>query len=188
MNQIRRFPVCFCLSVPICVLLSILFLFSACTAPPQPDLFYLLDQIEKEAPQYAIPPDALLFRNGVYYVCRSLREENDLLLTLREDERGKIDRVTLTARRGAATAKEDLPAFSVLLARLLIPGCDPEALQKELGFETAAGAAPSGSGEIAGSPASFYRCGRYRAALYTGRYACCFIIERRAEEETTAEK
>lgn len=176
----RRKPPFFVLTF--CVLPLLL---SACTAPSQPDLFYLRDQIKKEAPLYAFAPEALLFRNGIYYCYYSLRDEHDLLLTLKEDERGKIDRITLTALRGSAAAAEDLPAFAAILARLLIPACDLQAMEKELGLQIPAGPAPD-TGETAGSPAAFYRCGKCRAALYTGRYARCFVLETRSEAQTTA--
>ena len=148
-------------------------LLSACSRPAQPDLTLLCDQIKKEAPRFTIAPEALFFSNNVFYYFYSLHEEDDLLLTLREDDRQKLCRITLTAGRNSAAAKEDLPVFGELLARLLLPDCDIPALREATGLRE-----PPARTAGDGAPAAFYRAGHYRAALYAGEHALCFIIEK----------
>ena len=167
-------------------LLCAVLLPAACSRPAQPDLTTLRREIKKEAPRFEIAPDALFFSNSVFYYFYSLHDDNDLLLTLKEDDRRKICRITLTAKRNSPAAAEDLPVLGELLARLLIPGCDLLALREATGLWEPPAQTPEN-----GAPASFYRTGHYRAALYTGERALCFIIEKlqptpSAEGETTS--
>ena len=169
--------------LPLLCLCFFALLLPACTPLQQQDVVTLRAQIQKEAPEFAFNADDLFFRDGCCYCYYSFYDENDLLLTMRENENKKIDRVTLTARRDSPAATEELPAFALLLARLLITDCDAAALEEATGLRALCAGAPPAAGD--GSPAAYYDCGSYRATLFTEKYAFCFLIEKRRPEPTT---
>ena len=132
----------------------------------------LLRALGKEAPAYAFPAEELLYKDGTWFAFYSLHEPNDLLLTLRVDERQTVIRAAATAKQGSEAANRDLAPLGMLLSRLLLGGdCDTDLLAAATGLALL----PQTPADIA----SIYETGGNRAVLFCGEHALCFSVELR---------
>ena len=142
-----------------------------CARPAGQTPLSLLRAVAARDPAYAFPAEALFYKDGVYFAFYSLHGENDLLLSLRVNERQTVIRAAVTAKRGSEAAARDLAPLGLLLGGLLLPESDPEAL-----------AAATGLRLLPREPAeavSLYAAGRDRAGLFRGKNALCFFVELR---------
>ena len=141
---------------------------AACTREFRPSPAGLLREIEKRAPQYALADRPLYLKDGAFFIFYSLHEPDDLLLTIRTDDTRKITGVSLAAQTGSAAAKEDLQPFSVLLADVLLPGCDLKALSAQTHLDDL----PKPPDAVVNA----YKSGNDLSVLFRGETALCFFI------------
>lgn len=155
--------------------------FCACTRPAMQTPASLLRTIAAAAPAYAFSPEALIYKDGVYFAFYSLHEENDLLLSMRVDTSQQVTRAALTAKTGCEAANSDLAQFGLLLSELLLPeDCD----QNRLAAATGLALLPQTPPEILNE----YTWRNDRAALFCGEHALCFFVELRASAEPASDE
>ena len=69
---------------------------TGCVKDKRFDYTELNVRLEETAPQFTFTYTDLFFADGVYYCYYSFSAPEDALLTMKEDQDGKLDRVTLT--------------------------------------------------------------------------------------------
>lgn len=151
---------------PLLVLLVSLTL-ASCARDRRMDYSELNIRIGEINPNCVFDESALFYSNGVYYSFYSLNGENDMLLTMREDEEGKLDRITLTLN---GEKKESLDVFSelsLILAEIFIPETDRSALSEKTGIASAA---------VFSETVNKYEQGFYSAVLFGSPDAPVFIL------------
>lgn len=116
----------------------------------------------------------LLYADSTYYAFYAVNGEDGMLLTMRGDETGLLDRVTLTLDADAKEAAGTFVSFAEALARVFIPGVDMDALREKTGLPDAASGAFDGL--FRGIPGR-YETGFYRAELIPGNEGCVFAVE-----------
>ena len=143
---------------------------------------------------FAFDETDLFFADGTYYAFYAVdgatgrmtaREEEKgqmtvtegeagMLLTMREDGTGLLDRVTLTLDADARDAAPTFVAFAEAIARVFIPGADMDALREKTGLPDAD--TTDFDGLFAGTPGR-YETGFYRASLIPGNEGVVFVVE-----------
>lgn len=173
----KKAPVCF-VFLPIVLIL----IFSGgCAASGDQTPASLLRALGKTDPAYAFPAESLFYKDGTYFAFYSLHEENDLLLTLRTDERRRVRRAAVTAQKGSEAAGRDLAPLGLELSRLLLgETCETDLLSVATGLAL-----------LPQTPAdalNTYELHGDRAALFCGEHALCFFVELRDYGENTSEE
>lgn len=151
------------------VITALVFSFSACVKDKRFDYSELNLRLGKEAPEFVFDENGLFCSDGVYYVFYSLCSEDDMLLTLKEDEKGRLTRVCLTL--DAEKAEKGADAFSRLslaLAKIFIPELDTVKMLEETGL----GEFTAGGGD--GMKSHVY--GFYTAVLFKCEEGACFML------------
>jgi|GEM_PF-6315937 len=153
----------------IIVLLALLSGLASCVREKRFDYSELNIRIKKEAPEYSFREKELFYSDGVYYMYYSLHSENDMLLTLKEDENKKLKRITLTMdAEKAELSADDFYSFSKLLSELFIPELNVEALEEATGL--------SDTSLYTSERMESYTQGFYKAVLFCSCEAACFIL------------
>ncbi len=99
----------------ICGLLAvILMLCAGCTASQRFGMQELSRRLGEQNERYAFSLDGVSLYNEYYHIPFSLEQEEDLLLSCKEDENGQLTQLLLTAEKDTAPTGDFL-AFSLLL-------------------------------------------------------------------------
>lgn len=150
------------------LLLLLCLLLCACEKDRRFDYSELNIRIGEENQKYVFDEASLFYSNGIFYSYYSLNDENDMLLTMREDEEGKLDRITLTLDAAKADTGGDFSALSLILAKIFIPDAPMDILSDATGIT---------SGDaIFGEVVNKYEQGFYSAVLFGSPDAPVFIL------------
>ena len=148
---------------------SILAACCSCVSDKRFDYSELNIRLGKSAPRYVFSESGMFCSGGVYYCYYSLNAENDMLLTLKEDEKGKLNRISLTLDiESFEESAGDFSLFSLALAEIFIPDADMDSLARETGIKDFS----LYSSDVMKS----YAQGFYKAALFGSREAACFML------------
>ena len=117
------------------LIVSFSVLFCGCVRNKRFDYSELNLRLSRTAPEFCFDDASLLFDGEMYFCFYSFSGENDTLFTLKEDETGFLERVTLTTdgppgREGY----EDFQSFALALAQVFIPDAETDRLCKETGL------------------------------------------------------
>ena len=145
-------------------------LLGACRREARFDFLELNARLRAADKSFCFPEDAVFYKDGTYYVYCSLQSENDALLSMREDEDGRLDRISLTLTAEDRDAAQRFAAFSRLLAGLFIPDCDLDALCAQTGLDDAA---------LFQETMRAFTQDRYTAVLFGSQTAACFFVMRK---------
>ena len=159
------------LLLPLAVILAC---FCGCSVSRAETPAALLRAVAAKNPAYAFAPEDLFYKDGVYYAFYSLHAPDDLLLSLRVDETQTVVRAAVTAKTGSEAAKRDLAPLGTLVAALLLPESDPDALAAATGLALLPDPPPDVLNE--------YPCGSARAVLFRGKTALSFFVELQMSE------
>ncbi|MBE6812404.1 MAG: hypothetical protein E7523_05930 [Ruminococcaceae bacterium] len=91
-----------------------LVLCAGCNAPRRFGMQELSRRLEQQNERYAFSLDGVTLYNGYYQIPFSLMQEEDLLLSCKEDEKGQLTQILLTAEQETAPT-DDFLAFTQLL-------------------------------------------------------------------------
>lgn len=156
-----------------CLLLAFLcVLFSGCTRSERIDYSELNRRLKKEDKAFSFSEKDVFFRDGVYYAFYSVLSEEDMLLTMKENDEGRLTCVTLTVLGGDAVTEELKTAFLRFSAAL-----------------TASFALPENAGELIEAQKEYYpvlftecfkkaQSGRYTAELFCDPAGTALILTR----------
>lgn len=98
------------------VLLVMVFVLCAgCTAPQRFGMQELSRRLEEQNERYAFSLDAVTLYNEYYHIPFSLEQEEDLLLSCKEDENGQLTQLLLTAEKDTAPTDDFLTLSQLLL-------------------------------------------------------------------------
>ncbi len=113
----------------------------------------------------------MYFAVGVYYRTLSINKEEDTLLTLKEDETGRLQRITLTLCSPYGGAGSDIfREYALALAQAFIPAADLSRLREETGLDD-----PEA---LRAHTLLQYRQGvSYRASLFGTDVSVSFVLE-----------
>ncbi|MCH5197619.1 MAG: hypothetical protein J1E34_01825 [Oscillospiraceae bacterium] len=151
------------------VILSVVLSFSSCVKDKRFDYSELNIRLKKDAPEFVFDESEIFFSDSVYYVYYSLNSEDDMLLTLKEDERMKLERITLTLdSKKAEESGETFRKFALALANIFIPELNESALIDATGINDVS----SYTSDIMKS----YTEGFYKAVLFCSGEAACFML------------
>ena len=150
------------------LLAALTFCLCGCVRDERFDYSELNVRIGELGERYRMDETKLYFSDDVYYYYYSLTEENDILLTLKEDETKRLERITLTCDETDTAAADDFYALAILLARVFIPGADIAALREETCMDDPA--------ELKAKTICTYASGAYRASLFASGNVRCFML------------
>ena len=143
---------------------------TGCVKDKRFDYTELNVRLEETAPQFTFTYTDLFFADGVYYCYYSFSAPEDALLTMKEDQDGKLDRVTLTLAAPPTDPRyADFRDFALALAEIFIPEADVETISAETGLDDPAA--------MLERTLSAYTNGFYSAAAFAAQQATCFILE-----------
>ena len=165
-------------SVFACVALVLLLptLLWGCVKSKRFDYSELNLRLRETVPAFCFDETALCFHDGAYFCFYSFSEEDDMLLALKEDETGKLERITLTLRTDAEeAARETFCAFASALSEIFIPEAEMQRLQQETGLLDPARARHS--------TLLTFTQGFYSAALFSTAMGETFLLEYGARRE-----
>lgn len=117
------------------LIVSFAVLFCGCVRNKRFDYSELNLRLRETAPSFCFNDASLLSDGEAYFCFFSFACENDTLLTLKEDETGFLERITLTmdgppGREGY----ESFQAFALALAQVFIPDAEINRLCEETGL------------------------------------------------------
>lgn len=95
----------------LCLPILFLFLLTSCTRSERIDYSELDRRLQKENALYTVNETDILFSDSVYFAFLSLKSEDDILLTMKEDEEKKLVQVTVSAS-GDDTSEEFRESFT----------------------------------------------------------------------------
>ena len=124
-------------------------------------------RIAAASPEFAFTETGMLYSGGTYYAWYSLHAPDDLLLTMREDETGRLDRIALSCLAVAPEETQaDFVSLALLLAKIFIPDLAEDAFLSETGL-----------GMADPPPLGRFRQGFYSAALLTTNAGKTVLLE-----------
>jgi hypothetical protein len=96
----------------------------------------LARRLRQTAPRFAFAETDLFFTGNAWRCRYSLAGENDTLLSLKEDEKGRLEQITLAALLRPEDADFTLFGdFAAALAEVFIPDADTQRLREETGLD-----------------------------------------------------
>ena len=109
-----------------------------CTESERTDYSELNRRLKRENEAYGFCEEELLYNEGVYYAVTALPPGKKVLLTMREDEEGRLDQITVTA------SGEDVPDgfaevctdYCAAVVRAFVPSGDDVPLAAAVGGYT----------------------------------------------------
>lgn len=152
-----------------CIMLACLSLFSGCRRNSRFDYSELSRRLGEVNESFSFRESDLFFSDGTYYVYYGFTAENDMLLTLKEDETGLLSEVTLSLDGDCPDAVPIFRTFSLVLADLFIPDVDGTALAAELGLDI--------PDEILSARTARCACGFYRADFFGTEQGAVFALK-----------
>lgn len=111
---------------------ALLMLFSGCTRSERADYSELNRRLAKEDKAFCFNENDVFFRDGVYYAFYSVLSDDDMLLTMKENDDGRLTCVSLTSSGNEAAGEESKTVFSRFAAALTRAFVPPENAQELL--------------------------------------------------------
>lgn len=156
-------------SVNFIVMMSLILGLSSCVKDKRFDYSELNIRLKNVSPEFVFDETELFYSDSVYYIYYSLNSENDMLLTLKEDEKMKLERITLTLdAEKADMSGETFKKFALTLADIFIPELNVNALIEATGIDDVS----SYTTDIMKS----FSEGFYKAVLFCSGEAACFML------------
>ncbi len=150
------------------LLLASLLLLGACQKEARVDFPELRARLSAADKRFRFPAEAAFFADGAYCVYCTLPGGETVLLTMREADDGKLDRVALTLAAADAGAAAEFADLALTLAACFIPDCDLAALRGQTGLD----------GPLFDETSQTYTQDRFTAVRFGSALAVCFFIER----------
>lgn len=98
----------------------------SCARSERIDYSELDRRLKKDSARYKVNEKELLFSDSVYFAFLSLRSQDDILLTMKEDTEKKLTQVTVTASGddGSEEFKQEFTAFACAVINAFAPEKD----------------------------------------------------------------
>ena len=155
------------LSARLLALLVLCCLFSSCAREERFGYSELNLRLKRVSPSLAFEEEKLFLSDRVWYAFYEKDGRTSMLLTMREDDEGKLDRLTLAL--GEKDAAGDFMLLASALAKIFIPGADTAAIDAATGFlQTAA---------VFGNGVEVWREGFYSFSLWASPDTPVVVLE-----------
>ena len=152
----------------IALLLALTVCLGGCVRDERFDHSELNVRIAEQNEKYRMDETRIFFSDSVYYYYYSLSGENDMLLTLKEDETKRLERITLTYDETDKDAAADFYALAAILAGVFIPRADLTALRAQTCMDDPAA--------LKAKTLCTYSAGAYKASLFAAGDIRCFML------------
>ncbi len=99
----------------ISIILILLFLCAGCSAPSRFGMQELSRRLTEKNELYEFSLNGVTLYNGYYHIPFSIAQEQDLLLSCKEDEKGQLTQLLLTAEKDTAPTDDFLSLTHLLI-------------------------------------------------------------------------